>query len=80
MSAVEFNHEQKSMLLNKLKTYCSDELGFELGQFDAEFLLDFIAREMGNHFYNQGLRDAQVVMQSRVDAIMESIDEIEKPV
>ena len=79
MSDIEFSKEEKSQLVEKIRQYFEAELNQELGQFDAEFLLDFLCKELGPYFYNRGLYDAQAVMQSRIDAVMESIYEIEKP-
>ena len=56
----------------------SHELEVELGQFDADFLLDFISNEMGNHYYNQGLYDAQAVLVDRMDALNDAIYQLEK--
>jgi uncharacterized protein (DUF2164 family) len=80
MSEIEFSKDEKQQLTGKLRDYFESELGHELGQFDAEFLLDFLAKELGPYFYNRGLYDAQAIMQSRIDAVMESIYEIEKTV
>lgn len=79
MSGIEFSSEQKATLVTKLQRYFEQELDVELGQFDGEFLLDFIAKEFGAAFYNQGLYDAQAVLESRLDTISEAIAEIEKP-
>jgi uncharacterized protein (DUF2164 family) len=79
MSDIEFSKEEKQRLIAKLRDYFASELNQELGQFDAEFLLDFLGKELGPSFYNRGLHDAQAIMQSRIDAVMESIYEIEKP-
>ena len=78
MSAIEFSKEEKQQLLDKLRDYFETELNQELGQFDAEFLLDFLGRELGPFFYNRGLYDAQAAMQSRIDTIMDAIYELEK--
>jgi len=79
MADIEFTKEEKQQLIKKIRDYFETELNQELGQFDAEFLLDFLSKELGPWFYNRGLYDAQAVMQSRIDAVMESIYEIEKP-
>lgn len=78
MTDIKFSKEEKQQLVEKLRNYFDEEMNQELGQFDAEFLLEFVAREFGPYFYNQGLYDAQAVMQSRVDGVMEAIYEIEK--
>lgn len=79
MSEITFEPQLKSVLVGKLQRYLEDELSTELGQFDAEFLLDFISKEMGGTFYNQGIRDARAVFEARVQSIDEDLYAIEKP-
>ncbi|MEM7277271.1 MAG: DUF2164 family protein [Pseudomonadota bacterium] len=50
-----------------------------MGQFDAEFLLEFFSEEVGAYFYNQGLLDAQAVSEKQLESIAEAIDELQKP-
>lgn len=78
MAEIEFPAQQKQQLVQKLQKYMSDELEVELGQFDADFLLDFISKEMGKHYYNQGLYDAQTVLADRMDSLVEVIYQLEK--
>ncbi len=79
MSEIKFSKSEKDILINKVKKYFDQELNQEIGQFDADFLLDFIAKEMGAYFYNKGLEDAQKVMAEKVEQINDAIYEIEKP-
>ncbi|TQV88215.1 DUF2164 domain-containing protein [Aliikangiella coralliicola] len=79
MSKIEFSKEEKQILVNKIKVYFDEELDQELGDFDAEFLLDFFSVEVGSYFYNRGLYDAKAAFESRIDTITEAIYEIEKP-
>lgn len=79
MSEIKFSAEEKALIVEKLKRYFSVELDQDLGQFDAEFLLDFISSEMGAYYYNRGLSDARAVMQSKLDQVDDAIYEIEKP-
>lgn len=78
MSKFHFNQIEKEKLIPKLKTYMSDELDYDLGGFEAEFLLDFIAKEFGKDFYNKGLQDAQAVVLERMEVINEEIYALEK--
>ena len=55
MPTIEFSKEEKELLVDKLKVYFEDELNQEIGQFDAEFLIDFISANMGSYYYNRGL-------------------------
>ena len=41
MSPIQFSPAEKSLLIDKLQRYFIKELDQELGQFDADFLLDF---------------------------------------
>lgn len=78
MNEITFTREEKDALVAKLQRYCDDELNMELGQFDAEFLLDFISKEMGATFYNKGISDARAVVASRLQVIDEELYAIEK--
>lgn len=77
---IDFSNEEKEAMVAKLQRYFSDELDQEIGQFDAEFLLDFFAEEIGKLFYNRGLYDAQAILESLMDNIVEAISELEKSV
>ncbi len=79
MAEIKFSKEEKDILIDKIQTYFQDELDRELGQFEVDFLLDFISKEIGSFFYNQGLRDAQSVLEEKVETINDAIYEIEKP-
>ena len=79
MSIIEFSKEEKAILVKKVQLYFNDELDQSIGQFDAEFLLDFFAEEVGAYFYNRGLYDAQAILDSKMETINEAIYELEKP-
>jgi len=66
---IEFNKEEKEILVEKLKSYFESELNQEIGQFDAEFLIDFISNNLGSYYYNRGLQDAQIAIRSKLDDI-----------
>ena len=76
---MKFSSQKKEELINKLQRYFDQELDTELAQFDADFLLDFICKEMGSHFYNQGLYDSQTLITQRLDVISDDIFQLEKP-
>jgi uncharacterized protein (DUF2164 family) len=79
MSEITFTREERDVICRKIQLYMSEELEQEIGQFDAGFLLDFFAEEIGAFFYNRGLYDAQAILESRLENIAEAIYEIEKP-
>lgn len=78
MSVVEFSKEEKALITQKLQRYVATELGFDMGSFDAEFLLDFVSKELGCYFYNRGLYDAQTVVNARFEEMAEAIVVLEK--
>ncbi len=78
MSEIEFSKHEKEVLIEKIQSYFYDNLDQDIGQFDAEFLLDFFSKEIGVYFYNQGLHDAQAVLSSKIETITDAISDIEK--
>jgi uncharacterized protein (DUF2164 family) len=78
MSEIKFSKEEIEIITNKIQLYFNEELDREIGQFDAQFLLDFISEEIGPYFYNRGLYDAQAILESRMDSISDAIYDIEK--
>ncbi|BAF71236.1 DUF2164 domain-containing protein [Sulfurovum sp. NBC37-1] len=78
MENIVFSPEQKAHLVHKIKAYFNRELGEEIGQFDAEFLLEFFGREIGPYYYNQGLQDAAGVIEVQTDAMKETLYTMEE--
>lgn len=78
MAKIEFSKEEKELITKKIQLYFKEELDREMGQFDALFLLDFFADEIGAYFYNRGLYDAQAILERRVEDISDAIYELEK--
>lgn len=79
MSKIEFSKEEKEVIIRKIQMYFREELDQEIGQFDAEFLLEFFSEEVGAYHYNRGLYDAQAILEKRLDSISDAIYELEKP-
>ena len=71
--------DQKDFVVEELQRFVTDELGQDIGRFEAMDLYDFFAEKLGPYFYNRGLYDAQAVLSKRTDEIMEAIADIEKP-
>jgi uncharacterized protein (DUF2164 family) len=79
LSKIEFDKQTRESLARLIARHLNDELDIEIAPFDALDLLDFLSKALGPHYYNQGLQDAQSIVQSRVDSIFEAIDEIIQP-
>jgi uncharacterized protein (DUF2164 family) len=76
---IKFSSAEKDVIVRKIKLYFSEELHQQIGSFDAEFLLDFFAKEIGAYFYNRGLYDAQAALSIRLDDIQDAIFQLERP-
>lgn len=79
MSGIRFSDEEKALIVRKIQLYLKEELKQDIGRFDAEFLLDFFAEEIGGYFYNRGLYDAQAVLAGKLDDLGDSIYQLERP-
>lgn len=71
--------EEKAAIVRKIQLYFAEELKQEIGGFDAEFLLDFFADEIGSYFYNRGLYDSQAILSAKLDDLSEAIYQLERP-
>ncbi len=79
MSDVQFTSEEKKILVHKIQDYFHNELSEEIGQFDAEFLLDFFSKEIGPYHYNRGLQDSRTLIEENVQTLSQTFYEMEKP-
>ena len=46
MNEIKFSKHDTDRIISKVKTYIHDELGQEIGGFEAQFLIDFLAKEI----------------------------------
>ena len=74
-----FSPEERVVLIDQIRIWFDENLDQELGQFQAEFLLDFFTDKVGVFHYNRGLLDARALFENKVELIGESILELEKP-
>lgn len=70
--------ERRADLLHKLKAYFREERDEDLGDLAANLLLDFIERELGPIFYNQGVKDAKAKTVSAFATLTEEMDYLER--
>lgn len=67
---MDITTEQKVELVTKITDYVSDEFQVDLGQFEAEFFVDFIIKELAPVVYNQALYDAEVILKDKIEDIL----------
>ncbi|MDO3385484.1 DUF2164 domain-containing protein [Gilvimarinus sp. SDUM040013] len=75
---MKFSNQEKELIVQKIQGYFRDELEQSIGNFDAQFLLDFFSEEIGPYFYNRGLYDAGALLHERMDSITDAVYDLEK--
>lgn len=79
MSDIKLTQDETDQVVSKIKKYFAEEFDQDIGGFEAEFLIDFFAKEIGPHFYNRGLSDAHSLFTEKADEIGYLVQELEKP-
>ncbi|MEK2155803.1 DUF2164 domain-containing protein [Vibrio parahaemolyticus] len=77
---IKLERAQKETLASAVQDYMQDELSIEIGQFDSEFLIDFITDKLGAVYYNKGVEDAKAVIERRMLEMSDELYEIEQEV
>lgn len=78
MSDIKFSKEEKQAIVPQIQLYFREELGQEIGQFDAEFLLDFFAEKIGPFFYNRAIYEAMSHLNTQFEQLSDSLYQLEK--
>ncbi|MDW1568647.1 DUF2164 domain-containing protein, partial [Vibrio sp. YT-15] len=73
---IKLERAQKETLASAIQDYMQDELSIEIGQFDSEFLIDFITDKLGAVYYNKGVEDAKAVIERRMLEMSDELYEI----
>ncbi|MBB4006122.1 DUF2164 domain-containing protein [Allorhizobium taibaishanense] len=74
----DFSKEELADLVARIQGHLAGEHGLELGRFEVESLIDFLAGTLGTHFYNRGLADAQTLLAEQVDRFNDGIYQLER--
>lgn len=78
MKKVQFSKKERADITHRIQNYFTDELDQEIGNIPAEMLLQFFSKEFGKYYYNQGLRDAQAALASKIDEFDDAIYGLEQ--
>jgi len=78
VSEIKLNSEQTARVVELLQNYFQENLDKEIGRFEAEFLIDFFATQIGPFYYNQAIVDANALLQTQFESMSESLTELEK--
>ena len=74
MDAIELGREQRDDAVERLRVYFARERGEELGELGATLIYDFVAEQLGPHFYNKGIADAQALVARFADSLDADLD------
>ncbi|ELB2751890.1 DUF2164 domain-containing protein [Vibrio alginolyticus] len=77
---IKLERAQREALATAIQDYMQDELDVEIGQFDSEFLIDFITEKLGVIYYNKGVEDAKLLVERRMLEVSEELYEIEQEI
>jgi uncharacterized protein (DUF2164 family) len=64
---IPLSKDDQTDLIASLQRYASQELDFDLGNIQAQHLLDYILKEIAPFAYNQGVEDAKGYLASKVE-------------
>jgi uncharacterized protein (DUF2164 family) len=77
---IKLAKEQKGQLINLVQEYFLKERGEILGDLAAEFLLDFMFKQLTPVIYNQAVYDIQTVLLQKMAGVEEDIEALKQPV
>lgn len=78
MMPSKLSKEAKEQMLVKLHEYYELEREEELSALAAELLIDFIIKEFGPYFYNQGIDDAKQMLEEKFLSMEEDLYALKK--
>ena len=66
--------EQKIQLISLVQQYFRAERDEEIGELPAEFLMDFMIKQISPFIYNQAINDVQAIVSQKMAVLEEDID------
>lgn len=75
---LKLSAEDEGAILDSLKHYMIDELEFELEDFPAKMLLDFLLELIGPKLYNQAIDELEPWLYDRFIGILEDSHALKK--
>jgi uncharacterized protein (DUF2164 family) len=79
MPDLKLDKDTRARLNEQIRQYLSNELDTDIGNMEADFLIDFLSGSLGTSFYNLGLKDAQALIARKMDDINDELYGMEQP-
>jgi uncharacterized protein (DUF2164 family) len=76
---IELSPEQRRGAIAAIQRYFENERDESMGELAAMLLLDFLAEEIGEVFYNRGVDDAQALLRRQWTALDDELEVIKMP-
>jgi uncharacterized protein (DUF2164 family) len=80
MTDLKLDKDARTRLAFEIKRYLDRDLDIDIGNMDAELLVDFLTPTLGARFYNLGLKDAQALFARKAEDLNDEIYALEQPV
>ncbi|TWD54656.1 uncharacterized protein (DUF2164 family) [Agrobacterium vitis] len=78
MTKPMFSKEELAIMVARVQHHLLAEHDVQLGRFEAESLIDFMAGTVGVQCYNRGLHDAQALMAEQMERFNDGIFQLER--
>jgi len=77
---IQLRKEEKEELMESIKEFFYEERSEEIGDLAAGNFLEFITKEIGPYFYNQGVQDAKHMVEMKMVSLEEDLLSLERPI
>ncbi|WP_053366627.1 DUF2164 domain-containing protein [Bacillus sp. FJAT-27245] len=74
-----FSKQQKDQLIGDIQEFFLKERGEELGNLEAENVLEFFKNELGPYFFNEGIKQSRKVAEEKMAQLEEELYSLERP-
>ena len=79
MITKKIQRDFKLQIVANIQHFIKKNSDYEMGNLEAEELLDYVIKEISPIVYNQALNDAKNVIQRQVDSLLEELYVLEVP-
>ena len=75
---INISRKNKDKITHNLQEWLRENLEQEIGNLDAEFLLDYFTENLGGFYYNQALSDVHSLIAEKTESLADSIYDLMK--
>ena len=75
---INISRKNKDKITQDIQEWFRENLDQEIGNLDAEFLLDYFTENLGGLYYNQALSDVHSFIEDKTESLADSIYDLMK--